>query len=156
MGPHPPTHPTDERVLLLLLYQNEQEPIEGITRLQKLIFLIQEEIGELEKSFQFEPYDYGPFSQDLYTEVDELVRRGLIRRIDDETPSGNERYSFKITEEGIDYLYEEADEEIRTGDIGDKISQIKQEYNSMSILALLDEIYEDFEDYAAESVIYKY
>ncbi len=73
-------------VLLLLLYVpgpkgTEAEPIRGRTRLQKLLFLAKEDygLGGVFEGFpEFEPYKYGPFSSELYDDLDFLENLGLI------------------------------------------------------------------------------
>ncbi len=63
-------------LLLSLLYAKGatgkyQEPIIGITRLTKLLFLLKEEAG-INDAFTFEPYKMGPFSNEVYSEIDFL------------------------------------------------------------------------------------
>lgn len=50
-------------LLMLLLYANEQEKIEGITKLLKLLFLLikEEKFKEFEKEYGFEACNYGPW-----------------------------------------------------------------------------------------------
>ena len=62
--------------LLLLLHLNDREPIKGSTRLTKMMFLFNEEIAPLLKNINkdklpdFFPFDYGPFSKDLYEQIE--------------------------------------------------------------------------------------
>lgn len=51
--------------------------IQGRTKLQKIIFLGQEELG-LHKIFDFDEYYYGPYAQDLTSVLDELVSEGKV------------------------------------------------------------------------------
>lgn len=55
--------------------------IGGITRLQKLLFLLWKEAGicEIEASFEFRPYKAGPYSRKLYDELELLENLGFIR-----------------------------------------------------------------------------
>jgi hypothetical protein len=57
-------------------------------QLQKLVFLIQENVGDQlgGKAFEFVPYDYGPFDASIYNEVERLARAGLLRSY--ATPKG--------------------------------------------------------------------
>lgn len=55
--------------------------IDGITRLEKLIFLIEHETDIrtlLTEEADFEAYNFGPFSGKVYQAVDTLVAAGLI------------------------------------------------------------------------------
>jgi len=58
----------------------------GITRLEKLLFLVEKETdlaAEVDETFPFEPYHYGPYSQQVYDAVDMLESLQLLgeRRI---------------------------------------------------------------------------
>src|SRR5262245_52377811 len=55
--------------------------IEGITRLEKLIFLLKKEskIGKIfTEDPEFHPYDYGPFSSKIYQAIETLEAADLI------------------------------------------------------------------------------
>jgi uncharacterized protein YwgA len=74
------------RELLLMLIGLEggdtfSGSISGITRLQKFIFLLENEEGirPTGDGFQFEPYKAGPYSSKLYDDLELLENLGLIR-----------------------------------------------------------------------------
>lgn len=52
--------------------------VEGGTRLQKLLFLLKHEFGVRELPYEFVPYIYGPFSEEVRNDTAELKWRGLI------------------------------------------------------------------------------
>lgn len=72
--------------LLLLLYLNDKEPIKGAVRLTKMMFLFGQQIVptlkekglESDKLPEFFSYNYGPFSKDLYQQVDLFKNIGFI------------------------------------------------------------------------------
>ena len=73
-----------EDVVLLLLEANERllrkETLNGITRLEKLLFLLEREstfegVGDF---FVFEPYSFGPFSKEVYEATEFLDGCELI------------------------------------------------------------------------------
>jgi len=72
-------------VLLLLLGLEASgvspKGIGGITRLQKLLFLLWKEAGirEVGADFEFKPYKAGPYSRRLYDELELLENVGLVR-----------------------------------------------------------------------------
>jgi len=75
-----------KQALLLLLLgldgtQVTTEGIGGITRLQKLLFLLWKEAGieEVGSDFEFKPYKAGPYSRKLYDELQLLENLGFIR-----------------------------------------------------------------------------
>lgn len=58
-----------------------EDRIEGITRLEKLVFLLHREtpVGELiSEDPDFKPYNFGPFSKKLYEAIDILRMAGLV------------------------------------------------------------------------------
>lgn len=112
---NPPVVENGLDVVLALLYapgatQIAGEPVEGITRLQKLLFLLWKE-GKFYTSvpdlYGFNAYDFGPCMDDLYDDLDFAQSIGLISMR--ESYSGNE--------------YEDADEESFLSDFGFKAPQ---------------------------------
>ena len=77
-------------LLLLLLFsqgqsEEEAEPIEGRTRLMKLLFLLQfqkefpvDKILESHSKYEFQAYHYGPFTKDVFNDLEFLENVGLI------------------------------------------------------------------------------
>jgi uncharacterized protein YwgA len=75
--------------LMLLLYApgatgQTNEPVEGITRLQKLMFLLNKEhkVTSTLKTIDFTAYAFGPFSPELYDEIAFLRNMGLLASAD--------------------------------------------------------------------------
>jgi hypothetical protein len=74
-----------QQLLLLLLGIDgstvSTRGIGGITRLQKLLFLLWKEGGiqEVESGFEFKPYKAGPYSRKLYDELELLENLGFIQ-----------------------------------------------------------------------------
>lgn len=56
--------------------------VNGITRLEKLMYLVEKETDAAARvtgeALDFVPYDYGPFSKDVYQAVELLEQSGLI------------------------------------------------------------------------------
>ena len=79
-------HAIGRRDLLLLLLDGgkaaENQGLGGITRLQKLLFLLEREEHVLPKGddFAFEPYKAGPYSPRLYDDLEFLENLGLIEK----------------------------------------------------------------------------
>lgn len=76
---------TGAELLLLLLGLGEagtsSRGIDGITRLQKLLFLLWQEEGveEVNEAFKYRPYKAGPYSRKLYDELQLLENLGLVQ-----------------------------------------------------------------------------
>lgn len=67
----------ESRKELLLEIFSKIPVIKGRTKLQKIIFLGQEELG-LPKLFEYDEYHYGPYSQELTDVLDEMVFDGTV------------------------------------------------------------------------------
>ena len=71
------------RNLLLLLIGLDSDPsgLGGVTRLQKLLFLLGEEEGlrPTAGGYDFEPYKAGPYSPKLYDDLEFLENLGIIK-----------------------------------------------------------------------------
>jgi uncharacterized protein YwgA len=89
---------SDLELLILGLKNSSGEVIEGRTKLQKMVFLLEKMHG-ISFSYHFTPYFYGPYSSDLQTDVDYLVSLGLVTETRELTMSGI-RYTYRLTEGG--------------------------------------------------------
>lgn len=166
-------------VVLLLLYApgttgEACEPVRGITRLQKLLFLLWKEGGfreDIPRLYNFEAYDFGPCVDDLY---DDLEFAGDIELISmREVPSGNEfeggdedaflgdfgfklvkqttRRDFALTEAGCTAakeIYDSLDAERRR-----QLDQTKRRFNLMPFFDLLRYVYRKYPAFAKKSVL---
>ena len=135
---------------LALLALNEEGQIEGITRFQKLVFMSQEEIPELgTRKYAFDAYDYGPFSKELYDDIDRLVKNGYIDRSVEQTGNENEKHIYSITEKGREYIRQILESESGSDDLEvERLRQLKQEYNNMPILQFIRLVYNRHPGYA--------
>lgn len=169
-----PTEPLIAPDLVLLLLQAETDApaarneIHGITRLEKLLFLAEQEEGiskEVEDAFVFKAYDYGPYSKEIYEAVELLEEAGLLReervfegRSLDEMeeafatisePEGVERRFF-LTDEGVAVAQLLAKEHPK---VSSGLSSIKNRYASMSLRSLIRYVYGRYPSFAEASKI---
>jgi len=168
-------------LLLVLLYspgeETVAEPIDGITRLQKLYFLLKkgegpETLVQLARDYSFKPYKMGPFSEDILHDIDELIAADMIQTekltyhlTDDndfnyEERSNYEEYTdeqkivskrFKLTEKGEKIgkeLWDKLEKEQQQS-----LIEFKSFFNSLSLRQLLVFVYDNFPEYTEESVI---
>ncbi|MDA0524902.1 hypothetical protein [Methanococcoides alaskense] len=73
--------------------------IKGRTKLQKIVFLGQEELG-LDKQFDYDEYHYGPYSQELTDTLDEMVFEGDIIE-DCETHGEYITYCYRLSDSAV-------------------------------------------------------
>jgi hypothetical protein len=74
---------TRQQILLALLAASQGRPYTPV-QIQKAAFLITRNLPQLVNegpNFAFEPYDYGPFDQSVYTECEQLARAGSVEII---------------------------------------------------------------------------
>lgn len=166
-------------VLLALLYApgasgKIAEPILGITRLQKLLFLLWKEGGFFQHApdlYNFKAYDFGPCMDDLYDDLEFAEDVGLITVT--ESPSGNEfegadedaflrdfgfqlvkketRRDFALTDDGREAAKALVDA-LDAADQG-RLAQIKRRFNSMPFFDLLRYVYRKYPTFAKKSVL---
>lgn len=95
-------------LLLLVLAVDESGAssagIGGITRLQKLLFLLWKEAGieEIDRGFQFKAYKAGPYSRKLYDELELLENLGYIKS--EEQGEATEAEAAEIEELSFEHL----------------------------------------------------
>jgi uncharacterized protein len=166
-------------VLLALLYVpgstgQPAEVVRGITRLQKLLFLLWKEgdfFRHIPTLYNFKAYDFGPCMDDLYDDLAFAEDIGLIQIT--EVASGNEyegadeeaflrdfgfqlitketRRDYSLTQDGI-----EAGKAIFDslgGEDQERLTQIKRRFNSMPFFDLLRYVYRKYPAFAKKSVL---
>jgi hypothetical protein len=166
-------------VVLALLYApgitgRPAEPVQGITRLQKLLFLLWKEgafYEDVPQLYNFKAYDFGPCMDDLYDDLEFAEDIGLVQIT--EVPSGNEfegadeeaflrdfgfrwakrdtRRDFELTKTGAQAakeIYHALEEQKRK-----RLDQIKRRFNSMPFFDLLRYVYRKYPAFAKKSVL---
>ena len=174
-------------LLIALLYADNKKSIEGITRLEKMLFLLKEEEGFLsnstkEENFNFTPFKMGPWSQEVYDELDFLESLGLLEKrqsanqqeedsthddelfdsialdkyqVDKTSFYENKTEKFQLSEKAFKIA-----EKMWTTRINDeerkKIEQLKKKYNSMNLKQFLRYVYRKYPRYTSKSEIKDY
>lgn len=118
-------------------------------QVQKLLFLVDRNLAPLigGPKFNFEPYHYGPFDQEVYSTLGELARRGLVEI----TRSGNGNWrEYRLTPEGqfrgVDLLAA-LDERVR-----DYIERASDFVRRLSFTELVSAIYKAYPEMRERSV----
>jgi hypothetical protein len=108
-GKEPLVHTIGARDLLLLLIgldDSTQGGLGGITRIQKLLYLLESEehIHPTGDGFEFEAYKAGPYSPRIYDDLEFLENLGFIRRsaTDDEVNRSARDEEFEVAIEASD------------------------------------------------------
>jgi hypothetical protein len=171
--------PVDNRkdLLLLTLAAAGCAPVVGVTRLQKYMYLLQEQEGwkaRLKRPYEFRAYKYGPFDDQIYADLDFLENLHLIEReACGEEPSaenGEEKaaseswatrdpefapeaasatiWAYRLTDAGRRFV-----EERLQVDEADKesVEQLKRRWNSVPLAEFLRWLYREHPDMAENS-----
>lgn len=144
-------------LLLLLLYARGSsgqinEPIGGITRLQKELFLVQKRLKDegIKYKYPFRPYRMGPFSRDLYRDVEWLKSEHIIEEKRLYLKNKGIYRIFKLTPKGrkeVSNLIKKP----TTFRLLTVVEQIKRRYNSMNLLELVEFTHQVFPEYVQEA-----
>jgi len=138
---------------LALLEANETEPIEGITRFMKVVFLAQEETLS-EEFYEYEAGQYGPYSKSLYDDIDRLEARGFIERTNRETAGDqDDEQVYTLTQKGKRTLEQAQKLPNDCTETVEDISEVKSQYNSMDLWELLEYVYAEYPEMAKNSVL---
>jgi hypothetical protein len=170
-------------LIFLLLYSRGSqgqlnEPIGGITRLMKLLFLLKVE-GKINDLFKFEPYKMGPFSSDVYPEIDFLKNSPSpdkpflhINEMNENDLLNPEQIKFMEDAgelEDAPFSPKEVNIIFSLSDIGEKVAaeiwrgislgqqnaieEIKQKYSGLSLRDLLRYVYKNYPEMTTRSEI---
>lgn len=141
--------PRQETLLVFLGSDGEQrlDPI----RIQKGLFLLTMETPEewlpLEARYNFEPYNYGPYSAEIYQDLDQLVRYGYVEDI--EIPGRSWKY-YALTPMGLEMVQHVI--EATDSRMAEYAARLREYVRKLSFSKLLTRVYERYPDYAVNSV----
>ena len=144
---------------LLLAYAEDDEPIRGKTRLQKIIFLFQQEIlteKQKDLGYNFIPFNYGPYSSILQSDVDDLIIDDYLEVDMFQRMDGKYIYHYKITEKGKELaeaiLTESKYARLKLTGPYNLLRKIKNEANNDNLDTLLKRVYSEHPEYAKNSI----
>jgi len=171
-------------IILLLLYaagysEKVNEPVEGVTRLQKLLFLLEKEynIKKLVTNyFNFTPFDYGPFDEAVFSDIEALINYDLVEKTKEnkivqedfteksflndylyegeegsiaELPEERKIELFKLTSKGIN-VAQQLFESLEP-EVKDAFVKLKKRFNKRSLTSLIKYVYSHFPEYTKYS-----
>jgi uncharacterized protein YwgA len=144
LQPGPKETDTLRRDWLLLLLDSGLDPI----RIQKGMFLFAKESGATGSDvYQFRPYNWGPFSQHIYSDLEWLQGKGLVERVPE---PGTTYAKYRRTDRGdaqAEQQREHADPTLLA-----ELDQARKTVTTLSFNSLLHHVYARYPDYAVNSV----
>lgn len=143
---------------LALAYVGDEDPIDGRTRLQKMVFVLQQELDDIielpeEQRYEYFAYDYGPFSKELAEDTDQMIDANLL--VEEEVEyddDGNVKYLYELQSDGRNLIEQELGSET-VDRIIKMAAATKQQFNDeLSLPEVIDEVYDEYPEYAEESI----
>lgn len=142
---------------LALMHAGDGEPIEGRTRLQKLVFLMQERLEEAGENpfqsddYEFIAYDYGPFSKELYDDLDDTIESNMVDSEQEAIDENKKKYVYEIEDDGEQWVEDQLSNE-EAQRILKLAKKIKDKYGDIYLSELIDEVYSQYPEYAEHSI----
>lgn len=165
----------DDAIVLLLgapgATDQDRGRIEGITRLEKLLFLLEKETDApswLKEDADFSSNNFGPFSAKAYQEIEMLTSAGLVEDSARLTDSAEDSWEteniigeeaanpyatrdLSLTERGTRY-YKALLKELPTG-AEETVGEIKRRFGSMPLRRLIRYVYQRYPEFTDKSII---
>ncbi len=165
----------DDAIVLLLgapgASEQDRGRIEGITRLEKLLFLLEKETDAahwLKEDAGFSSNNFGPFSAKAYQEIEMLTSAGLVEDSASLTDSAEDTWeteniigeepadpyatrNLSLTEKGRRYykaLLLELPE-----DAEGVVAEVKRRFGSMPLRRLIRYVYQRYPEFTDKSII---
>jgi hypothetical protein len=135
------------QVLLLALAAAPEHSLTPV-QAQKIAFLVSQEAKRLAPKpfYKFVPYDYGPFSSDVYKDLEGLARRGLVSV---ELPPTVKVRRYRLTPEGKDCVLDIQEE---SGELSNYVTQATEWVSNLSFPELVSAIYARYPAFKRNSV----
>jgi|AntRauTorcE11898_2_1112593.scaffolds.fasta_scaffold01023_12 uncharacterized protein YwgA len=127
-------------LILAVIDASEQQTVNGLTRMQKLVILTQREIEGIDsQAYSFDPHEYGPFSKGLYRDLQALITNGYVEKTLMDTPGSTERHEYALTADGQE-LFDRYCRVLERPASRDEIRDIVSEYEGMPLLQLIKRV----------------
>lgn len=142
------------------MYANDGESIEGRTRLQKLVFLMQRRLEENENyplestDYDFVPYDYGPFSKELYGDLDALADHKMIESREESLYGDKTKYVYDLKPSGEEFVERQLSQQ-EAREILELARELKEKYNDILLSDLIEDVYSRYPKYAENSIYWE-
>ena|SRR5256885_8555518 len=137
-----------EKYAAPLILVREMGRLSGKTRFQKLACLLEARARQtsVRIGFSFRPYLHGPYSSELARMVDQLVSEGLLQETAEVTSSGNIRYSYQLTQSGIEALDAFVGSGLVSSSFVDAAKDVVEEARALPLPDLVERAYSAYEE----------
>jgi len=93
-------------------------------------------------NYQFDKGYYGPYSFKLHLILDSLKSMGFVHEKSETTPSGNVVVQYQLTPSGKSFIAFACE----------NIEKIHKEYGILSLIELINRVYEEFPEWTEKSI----
>lgn len=140
-----------DEVVLLLFGLDADSGIDSTTVLVKEAFLLEKEmlpdLGLEAQSFNFFPWNQGPYSKELAETVNELADEGYLSITEEE-----DRRRFKLTEKGKEAAEQLVDEKLDAG-VKRVLKTRRKGWDQLGYTGLLRRVYQMYPEFTSRSEI---
>ena len=136
-----------EKMLTPLVLVCVMGEVNGKTRFQKLMLLVQKNVSKAIVSkldYGFNMHYYGPFSTELSSIIDNMVRRNYLQEDLEATSSGYLRYTYRLTPEGQAIVEGVLQKELIPSGLIKTVRKIVAYYGNLPLDLLVRKAYEQF------------
>ncbi|HXY45873.1 MAG TPA: hypothetical protein VEH29_16925 [Acidimicrobiales bacterium] len=172
LDPVSSTQPAIKELMVLLLHASNQRgdsAVRGMTRLQKLLFVVEQ---KLESQSRFYAFNYGPFNEEVNDAAEALRIAGFIRNASPVAagppsfqqmmaavseragPTGEGKVvEFALSEQGHEAAEKLRESNARYEQLFQFIDSVRKEWDTGDLNELVDRVYEAYPKFASKSVI---
>lgn len=139
---------------LILLYSMSNKEIDGKTKLEKLIFVIQKRLiedlkwGVTASNYDFRAFNFGPFTEEVY---DDIASLKLLSLVDVVGEGDNQKYS--LTTKGVTVVERLIAQKRLSSDFLSEIMKIAKSLGELRLDKLIEKVYKEYPEYARNSLI---
>lgn len=154
----PPIDQIDRKTDTMLLLFSFVPRIRGVTRVQKLLFLLNEETKYAEVYgapvlFEFEPYDMGPFAVEVYEELEFLEEINAITIDGPDRGNNSDKAPQVFTLTGKGEKIANQLQGVLDPDVSEDLGEFVNEYADRDLENLLRYVYGEYPQMAEQSKI---
>jgi hypothetical protein len=133
----------EEEKLVFLSIGSSGTPIKSKIHFQKVIFLISNIIPNYKEAFDYEPYNFGPYSETAESVLEDLKIMGMITQ---------NKSAYSLSEKGMLYYNNYANE--ANEQLLNTVDEIKKLTEKLNDKELLTYIYLKYPEYQENSIIW--
>lgn len=142
----------EKREVLLLSFLKNCDSKVSKTKLQKLVFLAQDE-GNIGEFYNFKKYDYGPYSKEIIKDIEKLEDKDIVSISKSKTFGGNIREKYSIKNRG-DRILRNLEEDGKCETIINISDTTYEKYGKLSLREIINSIYDKHPEYAESIYLY--